>query len=67
MTHTQEKKALERSLRLHAAGFLTGAAVAVEEDKSLGEVIRYGIAGAFATLFFEVACPKAANFLKKIL
>jgi len=70
--HTQadtaaSKGELDRSVKLHTAGFLTGAAIAVEEDRSVAEVIQYGVAGALTTLLFEVLFPKSAGVVKRML
>ncbi len=63
----KQKRELRKSLKLHAAGLLTGAAVAIEEDRSVSDVIGYAMTGLFATLFLEGAFPKAANVVKNIL
>ncbi len=63
----QKEKELHQSIKLHTVGALSGMAIALEEDKNLGEVIKYGVLGALATLFFEIACPKSSEQLKKLL
>ncbi len=63
----REKRELRQSLKLHTAGFLTGAAVALEDKKELGEVVGYGIAGVCATLFIELLYPRTANLVKFFL
>ena len=59
--------AFKRSVKLHALGFVTGAAIAIEEDKSVAETLNYGLYGMIGTLFFEAAFPKTANLVKRII
>ena len=63
----RQERELRKSLKFHGFGFLTGAAIALEEDKSVSEVLEYGVAGFLATLFLEFAAPKATKFFKKLL
>lgn len=63
----KQTKEIDQSIKFYGTGFLVGAAVAIEENKKPDDILKFGIAGTLASMFFEIAFPKTASFIKSIL